>query len=145
MQVGQISLLNRFLVIEEKQIPCVINIERIGIIENKLKIMEVNHSNKMSIIRHLIKAMQANHVTLQERFVKTELNQAKLILRHAREMTSLHKRLEGRKSEVPSCCEYPKKEANSINEDLTKNDIIKEEIKKDQVITHETDPSFLTE
>jgi len=29
--------------------------------------------------------MQANHVTLKERFMKIELNQAKLIVRNARE------------------------------------------------------------
>lgn len=102
----------------------------------------------MSIIQNQIKVMQANHVTLQERFVKTKLNQAKLIVRHAREMGSLHKRVEERKSQVSSCCEYLEKEANSINKDLTKNDMIKEEIKKGQVKTHDTcatDPSFLTE
>jgi len=148
MEVCQISLQNRLLAIEEKQVPRVINTDGIHIIENILKIMEVNHSNKMSIIQNQIKAMQANHVTLQERFVKTELNQAKLIVRHAREMGSLHKRLEERKSQVSSCCEYPEKEANSINQDLTKNDMIEEEIKKGQVITHDTcatDPSSLTE
>lgn len=90
--------------------------------------MQVNHSNQTSIIQNLIKTMQVNHVSLQERFVKIELNQAKLIGRHAKEISSLHKRLEEKKSQVSSCCEYPKKEANSINEDLTKNDMIKQEI-----------------
>lgn len=39
------SLQNRLLAIEEKQVPCVINTDGIHIIENRLKIMEVNHSN----------------------------------------------------------------------------------------------------
>lgn len=78
-------------------------------IENRLKIMEVNHSNQICIIQnHMIameakhtremKAIEATHITLQDRFVKTELNQAKLIVRDAREMSSIHKRLEERKS-----------------------------------------------
>ncbi len=63
--------------------------------DKKLKIMEVNHSNQMSIIQnHMIamevkhtqemKTMEANHITLQDRFAKIELNQPKLIVRHAR-------------------------------------------------------------
>lgn len=85
MEVGQISLHNRLLAIEEKQVPCVINTDGIHIIENRLKIMEANDFNLMSIIQNQIKAMQANHVTLKERFMKIELNQAKLIVRNARE------------------------------------------------------------
>ena len=109
--VDQISLQNRLLAIEKKQAPCVINMKGMDNIENRLKIMEVNHSNQMSIIHnHIIameakhtremKTMEANHITLQDRFVKTELNQAKLIVRHTREMRSIHKRLEKRKSQV---------------------------------------------
>jgi len=80
-------------------------------LHNRLTIMEVNHSNQMSIIKnHIIvmeakhtremKTMEANHITLQDSFVKIELNQAKSIVRHAREMNSIHKRLEERKSQV---------------------------------------------
>jgi len=50
MEVGQISLHNRLLAIEEKQVPCVINTDGIHIIENRLKIMEANDFNLMSII-----------------------------------------------------------------------------------------------
>lgn len=83
--------------------------EEMDTIKSRLKIMEVNHSNRMSIIHnHMIameakhtremKTMEANPITLQDRFGKTELNQVKLTVRHAIEMSSIHKRLEERKS-----------------------------------------------
>lgn len=111
MEVGQISLQNRLLAIEKKQTPCVIDMEEMDTIENRLKITKVNHSNQIFIIHnHMIKieakhtremkTMEANRITVQDRFVKTELNQEKLIIRHAREMISIHKRLEERKSRV---------------------------------------------
>ena len=110
MEANQISLQNKITSMEES------HVQEINVMENRLKIMEVNHSNQMSIIQnymiamearhtqemtamkdnHLLemKIMEANQTNLQDRFVKTELNQAKLIVRHAREMSSIQKRLE---------------------------------------------------
>ena len=64
-----------------------------SIIQKHMIEMEAKHTREM-------KTMEANYITLQDRFVKTELNQAKLIVRHAREMSSMHKKLEERKSHV---------------------------------------------
>jgi len=45
MEVDQKSLQSRLLAIEKKQAPCVINMEEMDTIENRLKVIEVNHAN----------------------------------------------------------------------------------------------------
>lgn len=63
-----------------------------------INVMEVNFSEKIKTMEHNdtqeMKSLEAKHFTLQDRFGKTKINQAKLIVRHAKEMSAMQKRLE---------------------------------------------------